>query len=167
MMVSKRFIFGLISLHLMVVTGGNEMCKASIGGRRGACPPTWYQWGRKCYKAITERLTWSEAKDECIKMGSVLVMPQSQEETDFLLQLQQSNFWINCNDLQDEGTWKCENDEVEFRNWSTGPQWLQPDNLNGEHCAMVWVDQEGKWNDVRCDSQLPAICNQPAPQLHF
>ncbi|XP_038070744.1 C-type lectin lectoxin-Thr1-like [Patiria miniata] len=168
MVVSKRFIFGLISLHLMMgCTGGNEMCKASIG-HGWACPPTWYQWGRKCYKAITEHLTWSEAKDECIKMGSVLVMPQSQEETEFLVQLQQSNFWINCNDLQEEGTWKCENDEVEFRDWSTGPQWLQPDNLyDEEHCAEMWVDQEGKWNDVPCDAQRPAICIQPAPQLHF
>ncbi|XP_038071231.1 C-type lectin lectoxin-Enh1-like [Patiria miniata] len=135
MMVSKRFIFGLMSRHLMMgCSGGNEMCKASIGGRRGACPPTWIQWGGKCYKAITERLTWSEAKDECIKMGS---------------------------------TWKCENDEVEFRNWSTGPENPQPDNLNGEHCAEVWVDQEGKWNDAHCDLQRPAICIQPAPQLHF
>ncbi|XP_038070824.1 hepatic lectin-like [Patiria miniata] len=102
-------------------------------------------------------------------MGSVLVVPQSQEETEFLVQLQQSNFWINCNDLQEEGTWKCENDEAEFRNWWTSPQWgPQPDNRRGiEHCAEMWVDQEAEWNDVRCDAQLPAICNQPAPQLHF
>ncbi|XP_038071230.1 asialoglycoprotein receptor 2-like [Patiria miniata] len=142
MMVSRGFIFGLISLHLMMgCTGGNEMCKASIG-HGWACPPTWYQWGRKCYKAITERLTWSEAKDECIEMGSVLVMPQSQEETEFLVQLQQSNYWINCNDLQEEGTWKCENDEVEFRNWLTSPQWPQPDNWGGiEHCAEKWEQE--------------------------
>ncbi|XP_038054632.1 snaclec convulxin subunit beta-like [Patiria miniata] len=138
-MVSQRFIFGLISLHLMMgCTGGNEMCKASIG-HGWACPPTWYQWGRKCYKAmITERMTWSEAKEECIKKGSVLVVPHSHEETDFLMRLvpENSKIWINCNDLEEEGTWKCQDgtDEEEYRNWSQG----EPDNLRG-----IWKCQDG------------------------
>ncbi|XP_038059597.1 snaclec convulxin subunit beta-like [Patiria miniata] len=102
-MMSKRFIFGLISLHLMMgETAGKEMCKASIG-HGWACPPTWYQWGRKCYKAITEPLTWFEAKDECTKMGGFLVAPRSHEETDFLVQLLPSKFWINCSDVEKEG----------------------------------------------------------------
>ena len=102
MMLPKRFIFGLMSLCLTIrCTGGNERCVASIGGR-GACPPAWSRWGDSCYKAI-EELTWYKAKQECIKMGSVLVVPKSQEETDFLLSLQSARFWINCNDLQVEG----------------------------------------------------------------
>ncbi|XP_038075101.1 lactose-binding lectin l-2-like isoform X2 [Patiria miniata] len=166
MLVSKRFIFGLISLHLMMgCTGGNEMCKASIG-HGWACPPTWYQWGRKCYKAITERLTWSEAKQECIKMGSVLVVPQSQEETEFLLQLvpsEPSGFWINCNDLEEEGAWKCQDgtDEVEYRNWFPG----QPDNRGEEDCALV-IMPAAIWNDASCDLlRRSVICIRPAPQL--
>ncbi|XP_038054633.1 hepatic lectin-like [Patiria miniata] len=169
MMVSKRFIFGLISLHMMMgCTGGNEMCKASIGGRRGACHPSWIQWGGKCYKAITESLTWFEAKERCLKMGNFLVVPQSQEETDFLMLLvpETSKFWINCNDLEEEGNWKCLDgtNEVEYRNWL--PVGGQPDNTGGnEHCAQVHPN--GKWNDLPCGRKLPAICMQPAPQLHF
>ncbi|XP_038054630.1 asialoglycoprotein receptor 2-like [Patiria miniata] len=167
MMVPKRFIFGLICLHLMMsCTGGNEMCKASIGGRRGACPPTWIQWGGNCYKATTEPLTWFDAKDKCIKMGGALVVPQSQEETDFLVHLQQFDFWINCNDLEEEGTWKCHGtDEVAFKNWETRPR-QQPDNYQGsEHCAGVL--STGEWNDVSCGSPRLAICIRSTPQLHF
>ncbi|XP_038062101.1 hepatic lectin-like [Patiria miniata] len=148
----------------MVYTGG-MMCKPSIGGRRGACPSTWIQWGGKCYKAAMKPLTWSEAKDECTKMGSVLVVPQSQEEADFLLLLEPipSEFWINCSDLE-EGTWKCQDgtDEVEFRNWAD----KQPDYANSnEHCAEVWP--EGKWNDLPCHYPRLGICVRPAPQLYF
>ena len=75
MTVPKRVIFGLISLHLMTgCTGGNEMCKAAISRQR-ACPPPWIQWGGKCYKAIMKKLSWFDAKDECVKMGSVLAVP--------------------------------------------------------------------------------------------
>ncbi|XP_038058762.1 lactose-binding lectin l-2-like [Patiria miniata] len=156
MMVSKRFIFGLIILHLMMGrTGGNEICKASGSGRRWACPPPWIQWGGKCYRAVMEHLTWLQAKDECINFGSVLVVPQSQKETDFLIRLVPPWFWINCNDLEEEGTWKCWDgtDEVEFRNWATG----EPNDKRGtEDCAQVLSG--GKWNDNLCDKQLPAIC---------
>ncbi|XP_038062111.1 lactose-binding lectin l-2-like [Patiria miniata] len=169
-MVSERFIFGLISLHLIMgCTGGDDMCKASIGGRRGACPSTWIQWGGKCYKVITEHLTWIESKDECTKMGGAMVVPQSQKKTDFLVALVPEAaylFWINCNDLEEKDTWKCQDgtDEVEFRNWD--PLNSQPDNWgHNEHCAGVWSG--GKWNDFQCDTTLPAICIRPAPQLHF
>ncbi|XP_038054609.1 asialoglycoprotein receptor 2-like [Patiria miniata] len=157
MMLRKRFIFGLISLHLMMrCIGGNESCKASFSGT-WACAPSWSQWGGKCYKAIMEPLTWSEAKDECIKMGGVFVAPQSQEESDFLMSLMspQSKFWINCNDLELEGTWKCQDgtDEVEYRNWDN----YAPYNYGGyEDCAAVWYG--GKWNDLYCDQSRRAIC---------
>ncbi|XP_038048132.1 lactose-binding lectin l-2-like [Patiria miniata] len=170
-MVRKRFIFGLISLHLMMgCTAGDEMCEASI---RGAGPSSWIKWGGKYYKAIIEPLTWSEAKKECIKMGGALVLPQSDEETDFLKTLvlqpgQQRTdlFWINCNDLEEEDTWKCQDgtDEVEYRNWDTHLG-SQPDGRGYENCAEVWSG--GKWNDVDCDNLVPAICIRPAPQLHF
>ncbi|XP_038058764.1 tetranectin-like [Patiria miniata] len=160
MMVPERFIFGFISFHLMMgCSGGNEVCKASGIGRKWACPPPWIQWGGKCYKAITESLTWFQAKDECIKMGGVLVAPQTQEETDFLVRLQPPRFWINCNDIREEGIWECQDGprEVEFRNWATENH--QPDNGKGiEDCGEVVPYPAGKWNDAECKKQRPAVC---------
>ncbi|XP_038055987.1 lactose-binding lectin l-2-like [Patiria miniata] len=160
--MSERLIFGLISLCLMIrCTGGNERCGASI---RGACPPAWSQWGDKCYKKLSEKLPWAEAKQECIKMGSVLVMPQSQEETEFLQNNMYSRFWINCNDLHVEGSWMCQDGTtyVEYRNWKEG----EPSNSWGkEDCAVL--SPAGDWNDVPCENHVPTICQRPAPQLHF
>ena len=100
----KLGIFSLVCLCLTgSCFGGKERCVASIGG---ACPPAWIQWGDKCYRA-TGRLTWHQAKQECTQMGSVLVVPQSRAETEFLLSLVDTNFWIDCNDLQREGWLLC------------------------------------------------------------
>ncbi|XP_038056150.1 CD209 antigen-like protein E [Patiria miniata] len=96
-------------------------------------------------------------------MGSVLVMPQSQEETEFLQKNVYHWFWINCSDLQVEGTWVCKDGttDVEYRNWKMG----EPNNHGGrEDCAAA--DESG-WNDVPCDDLSPVICQRPAPQLHF
>ena len=68
----------------------------------GTCPPEWSRWGDKCYRA-TAKLTWHQAEQECTQMGSVLVVPQSREETDFLLSLVDWSFLIDCNDLEREG----------------------------------------------------------------
>ncbi|XP_038070449.1 hepatic lectin-like [Patiria miniata] len=180
-MLPKRLIFSLISLHLMIrCMGSSEMCEASI---RGACPPTWNHWGGRCYKATDERLTWSEAKEECIKMGSVLVVPQSDDETDFLVSLVSSKFWIHCNDLQSEGTWECKDgtSNVRYRNWareevglgglgragSSSSEETLPTPSTGQREDCANVLQTGEWSDVPCDWRRHGICKRPAPQLHF
>ena len=78
----------------------NQQCTASIGG---TCPPTWSQWGDRCYK-VTEQLSWFEARAECVKMGGVMAAPHSMAENEHLLHsVVSGNVWINCNDLQTEG----------------------------------------------------------------
>ncbi|XP_022107983.1 C-type lectin domain family 4 member E-like [Acanthaster planci] len=94
-------------------------------------------------------------------MGSVLVMPQSQEETEFLLNLIYY-FWINCNDIEVEGSWECKDGttDVKYRNWRAG----EP-GFSGiwEDCAAT--DKKG-WNDVPCSDLSPVICERPTPRLH-
>ncbi|XP_022095914.1 hepatic lectin-like [Acanthaster planci] len=109
---------------------------------------------------MTKDLTWFEAKDECVKMESALVVPQSDEETDFILGLTSHDFWINCDDLLKEGAWKCRvgNDEVKYRNWRED----QPSNNGGnEHCAEIC--STGEWNDDRCDSRGVRPPDRPHP----
>ncbi|XP_022089592.1 ladderlectin-like [Acanthaster planci] len=162
-MLLKQFILGLMSLHLVMGgTGGNERCVMTIGGR-GMCPPTWIQWGDKCYRA-TQPMGWFEAKQECIQMGSVLVRPQSDEQNEFLARIT-PEFWINCNNLQREGVWVCLDGTVavQYPNWEKEEPNI---GLGKEHCAEVW--KPGPRNDGTCDSQNPAICKQPmVPRLHF
>ena len=104
MLKLKSVISSLISFWLIVgYVDGNGRCVASIGG---ACPPSWSHWGDNCYK-VTERIKWVTANEECIKMRSVFVVPQSEEEDNYLVSRFDTHFWINCNDRQSEGMWNC------------------------------------------------------------
>ncbi len=72
------------------------------------CLPGWALWGGNCYKAI-ESLPWSEARDECVRVGGVMSAPGSREEEVYLVNLTGglSNIWINCNDLTSQGNTVC------------------------------------------------------------
>ncbi|XP_022089688.1 mannose-binding protein C-like [Acanthaster planci] len=142
--------------------GNTERCVASIGG---FCPPTWSPWGDKCYKVTkSQTLAWQEAKEACLALGGAMVVPCSDEETMFLETLQ-SQTWIGCNDLQTEGTWVCREGAtyVAYRNWDK----REPNNVKGlEHCAVI--KKCGRWTDVPCDEQYPAVCTRPTQhKLHM
>ena len=98
-MKQAGLLLGLICSNFLIECSGDDgKCAAFIGG---GCL-TWDQWGDKCYK-VTEKLPWDEAKLECIKMGGVLVVPQLDGETDFLLKLYNQGFWIGCNQHNNPG----------------------------------------------------------------
>ncbi|XP_071797950.1 hepatic lectin-like [Asterias amurensis] len=145
----------------------DEACMASIGVGIGTCPPTWIQWKDKCFKATKGKLTWFQAHDECSKMGGVMAMPNSTEDTQQLLSITQNqHFWIDCNDLEEQGVWECKEGEtaIYYRNWADG----EPNNDKGtlEDCAKYATSREG-WNDVPCSGLLLTVCKKPAPSLHF
>ena len=81
-----------------------------MSGIPGVCPSTWIQWKGNCYKATDQALNYTQAMEECVQMGGMMVVPQSDSETQFLLQFMpeaagelQSRIWIDCNDMQVEG----------------------------------------------------------------
>ena len=107
-MTSTRLVL-IMCLMLGHTSGQQETCAASVqgvSGIAGVCPSTWIQWGGHCYKATGQTLKWQQARQECVQMGGRMVVPQPENETQFLLQLLQGyGKWIliNCNDLQVEG----------------------------------------------------------------
>ncbi|XP_071796328.1 C-type mannose receptor 2-like [Asterias amurensis] len=113
-----------------------------------SCPVSWHYWGNSCYKITETRFSWSDARDECRNLGGVLGVPSSYQENEFiLLQLSQTKgmVWIDCNDLEVEGIWKCREGKVEvaYRNWYPG----EPNNVGDEDCAVLakgWWGSEGQ-----------------------
>ena len=96
-----------------------------------SCPESWHYWGTSCYMVTGTKFAWSEARDECRNMGGVLAVPSSDQEHDVIvnLMLENTNVWIDCNDLEVEGTWECKegNVEVSYRNGGDG----EPNNYLG------------------------------------
>ncbi|XP_033639091.1 perlucin-like protein [Asterias rubens] len=108
---------------------------------------------------VTEtRFTWADARDECINLGGVLAVPSSDQENEFNLQLSDEIVWINCNDREVEGRWKCEEGKVEvaYRNWDPN----EPNNQGDEDCAAfdTQFERNRQWNDLVCSRLEKALC---------
>ncbi|XP_033630274.1 C-type lectin domain family 4 member M-like [Asterias rubens] len=131
---------------------------AAVYGRcwKPPCPSSWSQWRDKCYKVHDADVTWEEGKQQCVELGGVIVVTQSEEEIQHLHNICSCDrFWIGCNDIQTEGTWVCLNGEATIgsddKRWDVG----QPNNQNEDQsCAEVLVypasGTSAAWHDREC-----------------
>ena len=134
-----------------------------------SCPESWHYWGNSCYKITETALTWSDAIDECKNLGGVLAAPSSDQENDFIVNLMPENsaVWIDCNDKEVEGRWKCRegNVEVAYRNWNDG----EPNDADGGEDCAVLIEQFARnrqW-DARCSRLEISLCKMAGkPVIH-
>ncbi|XP_071789577.1 tetranectin-like [Asterias amurensis] len=88
-------------------------------------------------------------------MGGMMATPNTLEEESHLYDLGGGGFWIDCNDIQEEGTWECKDGatDVDFRNWVDG----QPEGGAAWNCGFLWATG---WYDYPCDASYPAVCKK-------
>ena len=105
--ISVKFAYAISDILSRVT---NFVSIQGVGGIPGVCPSTWIQWGGNCYKSTGQALNWTQSKEECVQMGGIMVVPQSERETQFLLQFMPAEagawgawIWIDCNDIQVQG----------------------------------------------------------------
>ncbi|XP_040270632.1 CD209 antigen-like protein E isoform X4 [Bufo bufo] len=122
------------------------------------CPVGWSVIGSSCYFVSREEITWDNARDECYKMNSVLVMIKDKTESDSLKQLYNINkrYWIGLRrDLNEAHIWKwLDGTQVTFTNWA-----VNEPNYHGkeEDCGETI---SGPWNDRPCSNKLFYICKR-------
>ena len=100
---------------LIYLMSGCHKANGRCRSAKGTCPSDWNQWGDNCYKVIEKR-PWSEAWDECVRIGGVMAAPNSLEENTYIRILTSGFIWINCNDLETEG--KLNNCQFKSCCWS-------------------------------------------------
>jgi len=72
--------------------------------------------------------------------------------------LTDNGFWINFNDLLEEGFWRwgTQTSPSNYTNWAGG----EPNNEKGdENCGMIF--NSGLWNDGQCAWTHHYICKRP------
>uniref|UniRef100_A0A4W5LZQ6 C-type lectin domain-containing protein n=1 Tax=Hucho hucho TaxID=62062 RepID=A0A4W5LZQ6_9TELE len=124
----------------------------------GSCPEGWRRFGCSCYYLSTEKKCWEESRQDCLERGADLVIINSEEEQDFLNNLNK-DFWIGLNDSVTEGTWKW----VDGTPLNTTSYWGsgQP-NGGDENCVLFShssSDQE-TWHDYPCSDVKSWICEK-------
>ena len=146
-----------------VIASRHQQCFTFMSDN-SSCPESWHYWGNSCYKITETRFSWSDARDECRNLGGVLAVPSSDQENEVIVNWvpDDSNVWIDCNDQEVRGIWKCRegNVEITYRNWDP----TQPNNKVNEQCVVLSTMWEMKrqWFDVSCQRDNKAVCKMAA-----
>ncbi|MEE6506022.1 hypothetical protein FKM82_007470 [Ascaphus truei] len=110
---------------------------------------------RKLSKTLRS-LTWEEARNDCVRQDSILLVFTDKKEMDALLPvLGLLNRWIGLR--LDNNVWKwLDGTFLTFTNWSPN----EPNNAAGNEKCTEILSGSGTWNDCNCANKNDYICKK-------
>ncbi|XP_015275283.1 PREDICTED: CD209 antigen-like protein E [Gekko japonicus] len=122
------------------------------------CPKGWLLNRGQCYYFHEEQTHWSLAEKLCTDQGGHLVVINDDPEQAFLISKKKATeYWIGLNDMKTENvfTW-VDKSPLKYTHWILG----EPNNHgHGEDCVVM--QENGYWNDYRCEALVASICEKP------
>ncbi|XP_060066710.1 C-type mannose receptor 2-like [Ylistrum balloti] len=117
-----------------------------------------------CLFLLKRKLTWNDAQSNCSSGGGRLVQIQYQAKQDFLyntltaMKWTDWGVWIGATDHDSEGTWKwTDGTNLTYGFWHPGEgpaHGFLFSKAGFEDCALMRLDDSGRWRDYDCGSIL-------------
>ncbi|XP_058240748.1 CD209 antigen-like protein C isoform X2 [Hemibagrus wyckioides] len=121
----------------------------------------WRFFSMSVYSISTERKSWDDSRQDCMKKGAELVIINSREEQEFIdKSFGGTQAWIGLNDKVTEGEFKwVDGSSLTTKFWWNG----EPNNYeNKEDCAITGFAKANSnistWADFPCDFAVVGIC---------
>uniref|UniRef100_A0A3P8NI13 C-type lectin domain-containing protein n=1 Tax=Astatotilapia calliptera TaxID=8154 RepID=A0A3P8NI13_ASTCA len=110
-------------------------------------------------KKFQEEKSWQESRQDCLQKGADLVIINSQEEQNFVNQLNKY-LWIGLTDSETDGTWKwVDGTRMTTSYWNSG----EPNGLKNENCGQIKnYNSKNSWNDEKCSILHSWVCEKKA-----
>lgn len=145
--------------------GGIEVCDGRDNDCDGQidevlCPCDEKEIGGTTFLFCDSAIAWTSARDECGERGGRLAIFDSLMASEAAFaharQLGEERSWyVGASDRDEEGSWTDVTGEtIDLELFAEG----EPDDFGGEHCAALASYAGGYWEDVRCGTLLPYIC---------
>ncbi|XP_029919163.1 C-type lectin domain family 4 member E-like isoform X1 [Myripristis murdjan] len=145
------------------------------GGTCFKCDPDWERHGNKCYRFLTEKLTWDQSRSRCEELGGHLVKIDSKDEQCFLdwtlidkMDEAEDKFWIGLTDQVTEDEWLWVDgskldESLAFWNYGEPDNWREK-NPDGEDCARMGEKGGAPdlkcWRDQDCNKPQKGVCEK-------
>ncbi|XP_013008475.1 C-type lectin domain family 4 member A isoform X2 [Cavia porcellus] len=124
------------------------------------CPKNWKSFSSHCYFISTHSKPWNESKESCSSMEAHLLVINTEEEQDFIIQnlKKDIDYYIGLSDPEGQRDWQWVdqtpyNESVAF--WQEG----EPNDEN-EHCVELrhFHYRRWGWNDISCHLGKGTVC---------
>ncbi|KAF3698790.1 Macrophage mannose receptor 1 [Channa argus] len=144
---------------------------------KGGCPPRWTKFDSKCYNFDTKRVTWEEARRQCINKGGNLVSIPTRRVQAFLItkmaELATTDLWIGLNSLRQDGFFWTDGKPRRYSNWGYSKNQRRPGSFyqqwNEEECVVMLSNHNlviGKWMIRSCNDTNGFVClRNPDPNI--
>ncbi|XP_006787632.1 CD209 antigen-like [Neolamprologus brichardi] len=119
----------------------------------------WVYVSGSFYYMSSEEKSWQESRQDCLQKGADLVIINSQEEQNFVNQLNKY-LWIGLTDSETDGTWKwVDGTRMTTSYWNSG----EPNGLKNENCGQIKnYNSQNSWNDEKCSILHYWMCEKKA-----
>uniref|UniRef100_A0A2K6FB06 C-type lectin domain family 4 member A n=2 Tax=Propithecus coquereli TaxID=379532 RepID=A0A2K6FB06_PROCO len=123
------------------------------------CPKNWKSFNSKCYFIATESKSWHESEKKCSRMEAHLLVIDTKDEQDFIIQNldKRSAYFVGLSDPEGQRDWQWV-DQTPFNKSATFWRQGEPSDRN-ERCVVLnaYYSSWG-WNDIRCDTPQRSVC---------